>query len=181
MTKKIFAAVALVALASSAALAQTDFGSPVGGGAGVGGSIAPLGIPGRSVGATMSGGVNTGGLGAARGAFISATGGSSVTIANPAGGNVVVPPAAAQALAGVLGGSPSAADVAGLNQGFGGTAAGNTLVTTLQSLGANPTPAQVRSAILAYNAAVRALPAGTVPGPALLAARHVIASAVPAR
>lgn len=181
MTKKIFAAVALVALASSAAMAQTDFGSPTGAGGGATGSIATSGIPGRSVGAVSSGGVNTGGLGAARGQFIAATGGSSVTIANPAGGNVVVPPAAAQALAGVLGGSPSAADVSGLNQGFGGTAAGNALVTTLQSLGASPSPAQVRGAILAYNAAIRALPAGSVPGPALLAARHVIASAVPAR
>jgi hypothetical protein len=179
MTKKLFAAVALVALASSAAFAQTDFGSPVGAGAGVGGSIAPLGIPGRNVGATMSGGVNTAGLGAARGAFIGATGGSSVTIANPAGGTVVVPPAAAQALAGVLGGSPSAADVAGLNQGFGGTAAGSALVTALTSLGASPTSAQVRGAIQAYNAAVRALPAGVVPGPALLAARSVITAAVP--
>lgn len=180
MTKKIFAALALVALASSAALAQTDFGSPVGAGAGLGGTMG-MGIPGRNVGTVMSGGVNTTGLGAARGAFIGATGGSSVTIVNPAGGNVVVPPAAAQALAGVLGGNPTAANVAGLNEGFGNTAAGGVLVTALQALGATPTSAQVRSAIRAYNAAVRALPAGQVPGPALLAARHVIASAVPTR
>ena len=179
MTKNFFAAAALVVLASSAAIAQTDFGSPTGAGGGATGSIATSGIPGRSVGTVMSGGVNTAGLGAARGAFISATGGSSVTVSNPAGGNVVVPPAAAQALAGVLGGSPSTADVAGLNQGFGGTAAGAQLVTALTTLGANPTSAQVRGAIQAYNAAVRALPAGVVPGPALLAARSVIAAAVP--
>jgi hypothetical protein len=178
MTKKLFAAAALVVLASSAAFAQTDFGSPVGAGAGLGGTMG-MGIPGRNVGAVMSGGVNTGGLSAARGAFVGATGGSSVTVPNPAGGNVVVPPAAAQALGAVLGGSPSAADVAGLNQGFGGTAAGNALVTSLQGLGATPTAAQVRGAIQAYNAAVRALPAGVVPGPALLAARSVIAAAVP--
>jgi hypothetical protein len=178
MTKNFFAAAALVALASSAAIAQTDFGSPVGAGAGVGGSIAPLGIPGRNVGAASSGGINTAGLGAARATFIGATGGSSVTIPSPAGGNVVVPPAAAQALAGVLGGSPSAADVAALNQGFGSTPAGSALITSLQSLGTSPSPAQVRTAILAYNAAVRALPAGVVPGPALLAARHLIVSAV---
>lgn len=178
MTKNIFAAAALIALASSVAVAQTDFGSPLGAGGGVGGSIAPLGVPGGNGpgGTAGNSGVNAGGLNTARGAFLAATGGG-VTVQNPGGGTVTVPQAAAQALGGVLGGNPNAGQVQALNQAFGGSAAGNALTNALQSFGASPSFNNLVTAIQAYNTAITTLPAGGQPTPALLAARQALAAA----
>lgn len=181
-TKKLLAAVALVAATSSAALAQTDFGSPMGAGAGLGSSVAPLGMPGSRQ--TASGGGNfegsRGALSTARANFVNATGGG-VTVSNPAGGTVTVPQALAQALGAVLGGNATAQQSSALAAAFGGGSTGGQLVSALGSLSSFPNGANVLSAVRAFNAAVNALPAGQAPSPALLAARQVIAGAIAAR
>lgn len=175
-TKQILAALALVAAASSTAVAQTDFGSSLGAGAGLGASVAPLGVPG---GPDASPGLPTTGaqgLANARAAFMNATGGG-VSVPNPAGGTVTVPQAAAQALGAVLGGNATPAQVNTLSAALGvsGSAA-SLLVQALQSLGGSVTTVNLSRAIAAYNAAVDATPAGSNPSPTLLAVRQALAA-----
>lgn len=178
-TKQILAALALVASASSMAVAQTDFGSPIGAGAGLGAAVAPLGVPGGNGPGGTAGlsGNGAQGLANARAAFMNATGGGA-TVQNPAGGTVTVPQAAAQALGGVLGGSPTAAQVSTLTAALGvsGSAAG-VLVQALQTFGGNASVPNLARAISAFNAAVDATPAGSNPSPALLAVRQALAAA----
>lgn len=177
MTKKILAAAALVALASSAAVAQTDFGSPLGAGAGIGGSVAPLGVPGGVPGGGPTG-AGMAGLANARAAMMNA-GSNGISVPNPAGGNVTVPQAAAQALAAVLGGNPTAAQRSALVTALSPVPASsaNALVSALVLLGASPSAANLGGAIGSYNGAVDAIPAGQNPPPALLAVRQALAAA----
>lgn len=172
--KQILGATALVAVTSVVAAAQTDFGSPLGAGAGVGGAVAPFGVPGAA-GAGTAGGLSGGGaigLNNARATFANA-GSNGVTVTNPAGGNVNLPQAAAQALGAALGGSASPAQVTALTNA--GVPAG--LVTALAALGSNPSMGALTRAITAYNAAIDALPAGATPSPALLAVRQALFAA----
>lgn len=170
MIKNIFAAAVIVGLASTAAVAQgTDHGSSLGGGGGASGSIASY-LPAGLVPVSISAGV-----GNAREAFLGVTG-AGRSVPNPAGGSVVVPQAAVLALAGVLGGSPSAAQSQALNEAFGSTASGNALTNALTALGASPSLSALQSAIGAYNTAITALPGNAPPTPALLAARQALAT-----
>ena len=176
--KNVLAAAALVAATSAAAAAQTDFGSPIGAGGGLGGAVAPLGLPGgNNNGAAGNSGVSPAGLANARSAFVNATGGG-VTVQNPAGGTVTVPQAAAQALGGVLGGSPTPAQSQALTAALGGGAPATALTNALAAMGSNPSIATVTNAVNAFNAAIDALPAGQAPSPAVLAARQAIARAM---
>jgi len=182
-SKKILAALALVAASASVALAQSDFGSPLGAGAGVGGSVAPLGLPG---GGTGPGGATPGalsssgarGLAAARTGFLNA-GTAGSTVSNPAGGTVVVPQATARALAGVLGGTPTAAQNAAVIAALGPVPASSAgaLVRALAAFGASSNHGSLSNAVAAYNAAVDALPAGSPPPPALLGVRSALFAA----
>lgn len=178
MTKKILAAAALVALASSAAVAQTDFGSPIGAGAGMGGAVAPLGVPGGAGGGGAMSGAGAAGLANARAAMMNA-GSNGVSVPNPAGGNVTVPQAAAQALGAVLGGNPTAAQRSAVLSALSPVpaSAANALTGALQALGANPSGANLGRAIAAFNAAIDALPAGQNPPAALLGARLALSQA----
>ena len=181
-SKKVLAALALVAMSAAVAVAQSDFGSPLGAGAGVGGSVAPLGLPGGGPGAGAPGaglsGAGAQGLANARAAFLNATGGGA-TVANPSGGTVVVPQAAARALAGVLGGTPTADQTSAVTTALAPVPASSAgaLVRALAALGANANHGTLTAAVAAYNAAVDALPAGATPSPALLAARSALAAA----
>ncbi len=170
--KKILAALALVAASSSLAMAQTDFGSPIGAGAGLGGTVAPFYSGTAGSGLT---GTGVSGLNSARNAFANATG-ANVVVTNPAGGNVNVPTNLVQALAAVLGGAPSPAQfssVVNSLEGVPGNLA-SALVTALQTLGATPNYPNLVRAVQAYNAAIDALPAGTNPSPGLLAIRSAL-------
>jgi hypothetical protein len=174
--KKIFAALALVAASSTVAMAQTDFGSPIGAGGGLGGTIAPF-VPGLAGAGTAPGLTGNGatGLNNARNAFGNA-GGPNVRLVNPAGGNVNVPTNVVQALAGVLSGAPSANQVSVVTNSMTGVPAStaSALVTALTSLGATPNFPNLVRAVQAYNAAIDALPAGTEPPPALAAVRQAL-------
>lgn len=174
--KKIFAALALVAASSSLAMAQTDFGSPIGAGGGLGGTIAPF-VPGLAGSGTAPGLTGNGatGLNNARNAFGNA-GGPNASVVNPAGGNVNVPTNVVQALAGVLGGAPTPAQISTVTNSMAGVpgATSSALVTALQTLGATPNYPNLVRAVEAYNAAIDALPAGTNPPPALLAVRSAL-------
>lgn len=163
--KTILFAAAVVAVASSTASAQTD-NPNVGNGPSLGGSVAPLGVPGSGFA----------GLAGTAGVFAASSGGMSVP--NPSGGNVAVPGNVATAIGGLLGGNPTADQRATARESFGGTTAAGALVDALTAMGANATPATVSAAVQAYNAAVQALPAGQNPGPGLLAARSVLAGFV---
>lgn len=170
--KQILSATALVAVTSVVAAAQSDFGSPIGAGAGLGGAVAPFGVPGAAgrAGAALSGPAAAG-LARARAAFANA-GANGVSVTNPAGGNVNLPQAAAQALGAALGGSVTPAQAAALANA--GVPAG--LTTALAALGSNPSMGSLSRAIAAFNAAIDAAPAGT-PAPALLAARQALFAA----
>ncbi len=174
--KKIFAALALVAASSTVATAQTDFGSPIGAGGGVGGSVAPF-VPGLAGTGTAPGlsGNGAAGLNNARNAFANA-GGPNASVENPAGGNVSVPTNVVQALAGVLSGSPTSTQVSVVTSSMAGVpaASASALVTALQTLGGTPNLPNLRNAVAAYNAAIDALPAGTNPPPALIAVRSAL-------
>ena len=175
-SKKIFAALALVAASSSIAMAQTDFGSGVGAGAGAGGAFAPF-VPGLAGSGTAPGltGNGANGLNTAR-AVLGNASGSSFRITNAAGGNIDVPINVAQALSGVLGGTPSAAQISTLTDALVGVpaAAAAALVTALQALGASPNFATLTRATSAYNAAIDAIPAGTNPPAAMAAIRSAL-------
>lgn len=177
--KKIFAALALVAASASLAMAQTDFGSPIGAGSGLGATISPF-VPGVAGAGTAPGlsGNGAAGLNNARNAFGNASG-ANVSVSNPAGGNVNVPTNIAQALSGVLGGAPTPAQVATVTNSMAGVpaAASSALVSALRTLGATPNYPNLVRAVQAYNAAVEALPAGTNPPAALLAVRSALLQA----
>lgn len=164
--KKILFAAAVVAVASSTASAQTDNPNP-GTGPALGGSVAPLGVPGAGFS----------GLAGTAGVFASASGG--LTVPNPGtGADVFVPGNVATAIGGLLGGSPSPDQRSTAREAFGGTAAAGALVDALVAMGSNANASTVTAAVTAYNAAVQALPAGQNPGPGLLAARSVLAGFV---
>jgi putative hemolysin len=166
----LLGAVLLSAL-STAAAAQTDFGSALGAGAGAGAAIAPLGVP-RAAQAGMA---------AARAAFLAAAGGGDVAVSNPAGGTVMVPSATAVLIADVLAGGPSSPGASSLAQVLGGGAASpqsTALVTALGNMGTNPTAATVRAAISAFNALVSA-GGGAEPSAGALGVRAAIVQAIP--
>lgn len=175
--KQIFAALALVAAASSVAVAQSDFGSPLGAGGGLGGSVAPLGVPGAAGSGTARGLTGPGitGLQNARAAFASA-GANGASVRNPAGGNSTVPQGIAQALASVLAGNPNAGQRSAVVSAVG-TSNAEALVDAVSALGANQTIANLTRAINAYNAAIDALPAGQAPSPALIGIRQALFAA----
>jgi hypothetical protein len=186
MTKisKILSALALVAMSAPVVLAQTgtDGGSPIGGGAGLGASVAPLGMPGGvgpgGGGGNALSGTGASGLASARGAFMNA-GAAGLTIANPMGGTVTVPQAQAQALGGVLGGNPSAAQTSTLTTALAGIPAGQAgnLVRALAAFGGNSNHGTLTAATAAFNAAVNALPANAPVPPGLVAIRQALAAA----
>lgn len=177
--KKIFAALALVAASSSVAMAQTDFGSPIGAGSGLGGTVAPF-VPGLAGSGSAAGltGNGAAGLSTARSAFANA-GASGLSVTNPGGGSVNVPSNVVQALSAVLGGSPSSTQVSVVTASMTGVPAGaaSALVTALQALGSAPNFPNLTRAVSAYNAAIDALPAGTNPSPALIAVRQALSQA----
>ncbi len=183
-TSNVLAALALVAMSSSVVLAQTgtDGGSPIGGGAGLGAAVAPLGLPG-GVGPGSGGGnqlpaTGTAGLSAARGSFMTAPP-AGVTVPNPLGGTATVPQPAAQALGAVLGGNPTTAQTSALTTALGGIPAGpaGNLVRALGTFAGNPNHGTLTAATTAFNNAVAALPANAPVPPALLAIRQALAAA----
>jgi hypothetical protein len=180
LSKHLLAAAALVAMASTVAIAQTDFGSPLGAGAGVGGAVAPFGVPGAAGSGTAAGLTGPGavGLANARAAFASAAS-NGVTVPNPAGGNVTLAQDAALALGAVLGGSATPAQSAALANALTGVPAARAtaLVTALASLGSNASIGNLGNAISQYNAAIDALPAGALPAPAMHAVRQALFAA----
>jgi len=173
---KLFAALALVVIGSSAAMAQTDFGSPIGAGSGVGGSIAPR-LP-------MSGGDGSGAAGnplgtglaqrvAEVGAILRGSLTTGTIVVSPAGGTVVLTQSIAQALGGVLGGSGTSAQISTL----GGAGVPAALISAIQTFASSGTRGSYVAAIDAYNVAVDALPRGAIVPPALLAIRAALAGA----
>lgn len=184
--KTLFTALAFLAIGSTVATAQTDFGSPIGAGAGMGGATAPF-LP---RGIIMSGGGGAAAnqvppgiaarIAGVRG-ILSGSPSSGVRVASPAGGTVVLSQSISQALGGVLGGSPTAAQTSALSAGLAGVPAGAvaTLMTALQVFGSSGTMGSRSAAASAYNAAVDAVPAGQPIPPALLAIRAALAGAVP--
>lgn len=178
MTKNLLAALALTAAVSTVGFAQTDFGSALGAGAGVGGAVAPLGMPGGDAGVRGLSGAGSQGLANARAAFMNVTS-AGRSVSNPAGGTVNLSQAAAQALGAVLGGSPSAAQSSALATALSPVPAGaaNTLVAALTALGGSGSFGDLVSAVQAFNAAIDAMPAGANPSPAMLAAREALFAA----
>lgn len=180
-SSKVLAALALVAMSATIVLAQpTDAGSPMGAGAGLGASVAPLGLPGGGGGAPGGAlsGIGSQGFANSRAAFMNSTS-AGVSVANPAGGTVTVPQAAAQALGGVLGGSPTPAQTTALTNALTGVPASSAgaLVRAMTAFGANANFGSLSTAVAAFNAAVNALPAGAAVPPALLAVRQALAAA----
>lgn len=163
--KTILFAAAVVAVASSTASAQTDNPGP-GSGPALGGSVAPLGVPGPGF---------AGLAGTAR-IFAAASGG--LTVPNPAGGDVLVPGDIATAIGGLLSGNPSEEQRAKAREAFGGTTAAGALVDALVAMGSSANANTVAAAVTAYNTAVQSLPAGQNPGPGLLAVRSILAGFV---
>ena len=176
-TKHILAAFALVAASSTALVAQgSDFGSPLGAGAGVVGSVTSLGRgpvarPFTSIPVSPRG---IGAFGAFRSTLTSASG--RTLIISTRGGNAPLPANVAQALGAVAGGAPTPTQLSTYTGALTGVPAGaaSALATALQTLGANPTFANVVAATNAYNAAVDGLPAGAPMPPALAATRFAL-------
>ena len=173
--KNILSALAMVAISSSLATAQTDFGGGTGAGAGAGGAFAPFspGLRGFG-GAPGLVGNGTAGLRASRSAFANAS--LPVRMVSPNGGNATLSAAFLNAVAGVMGGSPTAAQTATVTNALVGVpaSAASALVAALQVLGATPSHASLSRAISAYNAAIDALPIGTTPPAALAAIRFAL-------
>lgn len=161
--KKIFLASALVATVSSVAAAQTDFGSPMGAGAGLGASTAPRGIPNLQ-------------FSPARALFFQVI--ADVQIANPAGGVVTVPMPAAQALGAALMGNGSATTAETLTQALGGGPNANSAVNAFIAWAGNQTFPSLVSAVQAYNTYVTG---NNSPPPAALAIRLILADAMGVR
>lgn len=182
-SSKVLAALALVAMSATIVLAQpTDAGSPMGAGAGLGASVAPLGLPGGGTGRGAPGGALSGagsqGFANSRAAFMNAAS-TGVSVTNPAGGTMTLPQAAARALGGVLGGSPTPAQTTALTNALTGVPASSAgaLVRAMTAFGANANFGSLSTAVAAFNAAVNALPAGAAVPPALLAVRQALAAA----
>ncbi len=181
--KKIVSAIALVAVASTSAMAQTDFGSPIGAGAGVGGTIAPF-LPGARGGARnaralaranarpMPAGIANR-ISGVRGVLTNSPT-NGVRVVSPAGGTVILSQSISQALGAVLGGAPTAGQTSTLT----GAGVPSALATALQAYGTSPTRGAHSAAVTAYNAAVGAIPEGQAIPPALLAVRAALAGAV---
>ena len=165
--KKLLVAATAVALLSAPAVAQTDVGSPIGGGAGLGGSVAPLGVPGGAASSFS-----------ALASEFSNSDDDGVEVVNPAGGTATLPAAAARAIGALLSGNGTAADVQTAAAAFGGTPAATALANALQAMGNSLSPETAAAAVNAHNAAVDALPAGANPGPGLMASRQVLAGFV---
>jgi peptidoglycan-associated lipoprotein len=170
---RTFAALAVVAVASSLANAQSDFGSPLGAGAGVVGSVVTSGLLGTSGGGGVISADGLSGFQGALGAFNGA-GSAGVTIPNPAGGFVTVQQGTALNIAGVLGGSAPRERRRALESELG-TANAARLVGALSSFGGRQSYGNLVRAVASYNAAVDAIPAGQLPTPALLGVRHALA------
>lgn len=168
--KQLFAAFALVAAASTLAVAQSDYGSPLGAGAGLGGSVAPNGVPGAGSAIPQRA---RDGWETSKNNFANAPA-LGARVLNPAGGNVNLPQNVARALGAVLGGGGSAGDRGVVAQAAGGN---NALVEAVANLGANPTMNNLRRAVSLYNAAIDAVPAGQAPSAALLAIRQALFAA----
>lgn len=180
LSKNLLAAAALVAMASTAAVAQTDFGSPLGAGAGVGGAVAPNGVPGAAGSGSAAGltGPGAAGLANARAAFMNAAS-NGVTVPNVAGGNVTLPQDVARALGAVLGGNATPAQASALANALTGVPAARAtaLVAALGALGANGSLGNLGNAISQYNGSIDALPAGAMPAPAMHAIRQALFAA----
>jgi len=180
LTKNLLAAAALVAMASTVAVAQTDFGSPLGAGAGVGGAVAPNGVPGAAGAGTAAGltGPGAAGLANARAAFMNAAS-TGVIVPNVAGGNVTLSQEVARALGAALGGNATAAQSATLANALTGVPAARAtaLVAALGALGSNGSNANLTASISQYNGSVDALPAGALPAPAMHAIRQALFAA----
>lgn len=175
-TIRTFVATAIVAVLSSPALAQTDFGSPVGAGGGLGAAVAPLGLRANSgaraaVGPAARAAAS---INSARARFVNATGGG-VPEASPAGGTVTVPAPAAQALGAVLSGSASPAQLQTLSAALGGGTRAGALITALQAFVANSSNDSYATAVMRLNTVIRATPPGQVPSATLVAVRNLLA------
>lgn len=181
--KKVLAALAISATFASAAMAQTDAGGPGSGGS-LGGSVAPLGLPGGGGGAAPSGGTSglsgsgASGLAGARASFLNAAAGGA-TVSNPAGGTATVPQNAARALGAVLGGNSTTTQMTTLSSALTGVpaASATALGNALAAFGRGASFTTLSAAVAAYNAALNAMPAGAAPSPTLLAVRSALAAA----
>lgn len=165
--KKLLGAAALVAASSTMLAAQSDFGSPTGAGAGLGGAVAPyLPMTGAAAGAIA----NTPAV-----SNLANAGAGGATVPNPAGGTVNVPQAVAQGIAAMLTGTATAGQVASVQGALGITgAAATNLMSALQAMGAQGNHGALVRATAAFNQAIRAS-SGT-PSPAMLAIRSTLAS-----
>lgn len=106
-------------------------------------------------------------------------GGLSGAVANFMGSSAA---GGSPALAAVVAGGASPQAIASLTTALGGGTAAGALAQALATLGSTPTPQSAVAAIIAFNAAVDAAPAGSPP-PAMDAARQLLISlgAKPAR
>lgn len=172
------AAALLIAVASSAAVAQgsSDAGGVGGAGSAVGSAMAPVGLPGNVSAGGPQYAASQATTANARAAFLNATG--AVPVSSPAGGTVSMSQSDARALGALLqgGGSSPAVEAA-----FGGTPQGAALARALSTMGSDPYNVNVNNAIVAYNAAIVALPAGATPSPMMLAARQTLVQITAAR
>lgn len=184
-TRHVLSALAIVAISASLVTAQppTDVGS-TGTGAGVGGSVAPLGTPGRlgSVGGRSRVTTNRD---YARGQALLASfrnvGAAGMVVPNPMGGEVTLPQGLALALGGVFSNNPSAEQIATVEaalEGIPGPQRANLMKYVLQTgKEGYDKNTGVNLAVAAYNAAVDALPANVPVPQALLGIRHAISIA----
>jgi len=170
--RALMAAAVLLGICSMSSQAQTDFGSPVGAGGGLGASVAPLGVGGSAARSGYLAFATR--FGNARSTFLNATG-AGVQVPSPAGGTVAVPTPAAQALGAVLSWSATAAQLQTLNAALGGGVVNGALVSALQALVAEPSGKSLVAAREAYNAAIRATPAGQTPSATIIAVRGLLA------
>ncbi|MHB1313358.1 MAG: hypothetical protein ACYC3L_15180 [Gemmatimonadaceae bacterium] len=156
--KRILSAGVLALVISGSALAQSGSQSPTsgpgGGGAGVGGML----------GAFLPSPSGVGGSGASLGSRMSNVRGNG-----PAA-------VAMREVGGALTGATGAVGTlsASLTSGGVPATAANALAQALGAFGAAPTLANLQAAVEAYNAAVRATPAGTRPSASMRAARNAL-------
>lgn len=179
--KNLMVGMAILASVSSVATAQgsTDAGGVGGAGGAVTSALAPAGLPAAAYG-TPQLRAAVASIATSRSTF-GAPSAAGVQVSNPAGGQVTVPQALAQAVGAALQGSASGAQQRALATEFGGGDAGRALARALNRMGRDVSNNGTSNAITAYNDAVRALPPGQTPSPTLLAARQVIAAVVEAR
>lgn len=202
--KQFTRAAGMLLVAASSALAQASgSGSDIPGPGASPGSVAPFNLP-VPAGSGSGGDRNSRSIppGIARGIANAGAslrsapaGGRSFTIpasargADPVsgiggqgGGRYTFSQSGARALGAVLGGNPTAAQLSTLTDAINGGPAnatvnqsGATLAMELSALGSNPTFTTLTNAITAFNAAMRAIPAGAPIPPALVAIRSVLA------